>query len=67
MTDCTTSEGTHTTSDGVQLYTKTWKPTGQVRAYVVFVHGFSDHCNRYGPLFPTLASKGIEVRAWDQR
>lgn len=67
MADFTTEEGTHTTDDGQSLYTKTWKPAGPVKAYLVFVHGFSDHCNRYDSLFPPLVSRGIEVRSWDQR
>ncbi|CEO60060.1 hypothetical protein PMG11_04703 [Penicillium brasilianum] len=60
-------EGTHTLPDGTELYTKTWKPDGLPRAVLAFVHGFSDHCNAYYELFPTLASSGIEVRAFDQR
>lgn len=33
----------------------------------MFIHGFSDHCNTYGLLFPTLASHGIQSFAFDQR
>ncbi|KKA21385.1 Lysophospholipase [Rasamsonia emersonii CBS 393.64] len=54
----TTEEGTHTVFDGTKLYTKTWKSDTSPRAIVAFVHGFSDH---------SLASHGIEVRAFDQR
>ncbi|KAJ5570054.1 uncharacterized protein N7459_009484 [Penicillium hispanicum] len=60
-------EGTHTLPDGVQLYTKTWKPHTPPRAILAFVHGFSDHCNAYPELFSALASSAIEVRAFDQR
>lgn len=67
MASFTTEEGLHTTEDAAKLYTKTWKPTGEVKARLVFVHGFSDHCNAYGALFPTLASKGIIVYTFDQR
>lgn len=63
----TAEEGFHLTPDGTKLYTKTWKTVGQPRAILVFVHGYSDHCNRYYDLFPTWASYGIEVRAFDQR
>lgn len=63
-----TEEGTLTLPDGTKLYTKTWKPIQQPpRAILAFVHGFSDHCNAYYELFPTLASHGIEVRSFDQR
>ncbi|EON63307.1 hypothetical protein W97_02534 [Coniosporium apollinis CBS 100218] len=67
----TTTESTHTVSspDPSTLYTKTWKPitTSPPTALLVFIHGYSDHCNAYGILFPHLASRGIEVRAIDQR
>ena len=33
----------------------------------MFVHGFSEHINRYNVFFPKLAEKGIQVFAWDQR
>ncbi|RMZ79380.1 hypothetical protein DV738_g3417, partial [Chaetothyriales sp. CBS 135597] len=38
-------------------------------ARLVFVHGFSDHCNAYYDLFPTLASPpySILVNSFDQR
>ncbi|THW72384.1 alpha/beta-hydrolase [Aureobasidium pullulans] len=53
---------------GFPLYTKSWKPAGIVKARLVFVHGFSDHCNNPGVFFfPYLASHGIEVYAYDQR
>ncbi|THW55482.1 alpha/beta-hydrolase [Aureobasidium pullulans] len=29
---------------GFPLYTKSWKPAGIVKARLVFVHGFGDHC-----------------------
>ncbi|CZT49316.1 probable YJU3 Serine protease, localizes to lipid particles [Rhynchosporium secalis] len=59
-------EGTHLVGD-VSLYTKTWKPDVAPLAKLVFIHGFNDHCNRYYELFPTLASRGIEVSSFDQR
>ncbi len=31
------------------------------------MHGFSDHCNNYYNLFPSLAIRGITVYAFDQR
>jgi len=49
------------------LYTKTWTPDGPPVAKLIFVHGFNDHINRYYELFPTLASRGIEVHGFDQR
>lgn len=60
-------EGWHTSDDGRKLYTKTWPAEGPAHARLVFIHGFSDHINTYGDFFPYLASKGIEVYAFDQR
>ncbi|THV53305.1 hypothetical protein BGAL_0054g00160 [Botrytis galanthina] len=59
-------EGTHKIGSQ-SLYTKTWKPNDPPVAKLIFIHGFSDHINRYYILFPTLASRGIEVHAFDQR
>ncbi|KAF2837974.1 alpha/beta-hydrolase [Patellaria atrata CBS 101060] len=61
-----TEEGWHTVDDGAKLYTKTWKASDE-KARLVFVHGFSDHCNAYYNFFPTLSAKGITVYAFDQR
>ncbi|KAI5808787.1 Alpha/Beta hydrolase protein [Peziza echinospora] len=64
----TTAEGSFTLSDGLQVYTQTWKTQSEKPvASAFFLHGFSDHCNAYYELFPTLASKGIEVFGFDQR
>ncbi|CDM37904.1 hypothetical protein DTO013E5_7247 [Penicillium roqueforti] len=63
----TTEESVHILPDGLELYTKTWKTSGSPLAVLAFIHGFSDHCNAYHDLFPTLASAGIEVRSFDQR
>ncbi|KAG9512138.1 alpha/beta-hydrolase, partial [Aureobasidium melanogenum] len=68
MAAYTTFEGTHRTDDGVELYTKTWKVSGDAaKARMLFVHGFSDHCNNYSVLFDHLANQGIDVYAFDQR
>lgn len=62
-------EGLFSPDPTIRLYTKTWTPpsgTG-VKARLAFVHGFSDHCNAYYNLFPSLATRGIAVYAFDQR
>lgn len=68
MTTIPTEEGWLETADGHKLYTKTWKADSP-KARLVFIHGFSDHCNTHDePLFPTLAAQhGIEVCSFDQR
>jgi acylglycerol lipase len=44
-----------------------FQPATPPKAKLIFIHGFSDHVNRYYELFPTLASRGIEVHGFDQR
>lgn len=68
MGSYTTLESTHTLNDGKQLYTKTWRPSdGKVRAYLIFIHGHSDHCNAYNGFFESLVSRNIEIRGFDTR
>jgi len=62
-----TEEAWFTHSDGAKVYTKTWKTTGAPKARIVYLHGFSDHCNTCNPFFPILASRGVEVFGLDQR
>lgn len=59
-------EGTHQIGSQ-SLYTCTWKPDGPPVAKLIFIHGFNDHIKRYYELFPTLATRGIEVHGFDQR
>jgi acylglycerol lipase len=63
----TTEEAWHTLDDGEKSYTKTWKPVSVPKARIVYLHGFSDHCNNCTPFFPLLAAQGIEVFGIDQR
>lgn len=67
MAGITASEGTFTTPDGHELYTKTWKPSSIPKARMVLIHGFSDHCNNFEPLATLLAQQGILVRSYDGR
>ncbi|TKA76751.1 hypothetical protein B0A55_03647 [Friedmanniomyces simplex] len=68
MANVSTVEGWLTTPDSRKLYTKTWQAiTDPPKARLAVVHGFSDHCNTYGILFPTLAQQGISVYSFDQR
>lgn len=61
-------ELTYKLQDGHPVYMKKWTPaTTAPLAKLVFIHGYDDHVNRYFELFPTLASRGIAVTAWDQR
>ncbi|OAA66188.1 Alpha/beta hydrolase [Cordyceps fumosorosea ARSEF 2679] len=61
-----TEEGVFKRGD-VNLYTKAWTPAGPVTAKLIFVHGFSEHINRYNDFFPKLSEAGIQVFGFDQR
>jgi len=66
-TDIVTEEGWHELDDGHKVYTKIWKTSEPPKARLIFLHGFSDHCNDFIPLFPLLAARDIEVFGIDQR
>jgi acylglycerol lipase len=51
----------------IPQYTNPCQPDTPPKAKLIFIHGFSDHINRYYDLFPYLASRGIEVHGFDQR
>ncbi|KAJ2959263.1 hypothetical protein NQZ79_g5226 [Umbelopsis isabellina] len=61
------TENWYTTKDDQQLFTRTWKAVGQVKANLVMVHGFGEHSGRYLDLFKQFAARGIECYCWDQR
>jgi hypothetical protein len=42
MTAIQTEEGSLALPDGLKLYTKTWKPSVDIKARLVFLHGFSE-------------------------
>ena len=46
---------------------KAIQPSSEPFAAAVFLHGFSDHCNRYNTLFEPLAAAGLLVHSFDQR
>ncbi|MCJ1316528.1 hypothetical protein MMC15_001849 [Xylographa vitiligo] len=56
----TTEEGTHQLPDGKESATP---PI----AIVIFLHGFSDHCNHFDELFTQLSILGVLVHGFDQR
>ncbi len=55
---------------GRRLYVRQWAPTGAVtavRAPVVLVHGYAEHCGRYDLLGKALAGGGSTTWAMDLR
>ncbi|HZP29326.1 MAG TPA: alpha/beta fold hydrolase [Acidimicrobiia bacterium] len=60
---------TITTSDGVRLSVRRWKPAGAPRAHVVLVHGFSASTTdrRVLAVAGALTTAGFDVFAYDSR
>ncbi len=61
------SEGTFTTSDGLELYFQFWKPEADPRAAVAIVHGHGEHCGRYMNVVDCLVPAGYSVHGFDLR
>ncbi|KAJ3391331.1 hypothetical protein HDU92_009098 [Lobulomyces angularis] len=67
MSSFETKEGFFNGHQNCQIYYKIWKPTGQIIARVVAVHGLGDHISRYDHVFSEFAENGIIVRGLDWR
>ncbi len=61
------SEAEFLSHDGLRLHEFRWLPDGDVRAVVVFLHGFTEHAGRYADLAAGLNSHGYAVYAPDLR
>jgi alpha-beta hydrolase superfamily lysophospholipase len=60
-------EGFFNGSNNLSLYYRYWLPHDDVRAVVVLVHGFSDHCGRYNALVGALLRHHMVVYGYDLR
>ncbi|HKP84625.1 MAG TPA: lysophospholipase [Blastocatellia bacterium] len=59
-------EETITTGDGLRLYLRR-REVDNARGEVLIIHGFGEHCGRYGPLTDHLVNKTYTVTAYDHR
>ncbi len=60
--------GQFSTKSGVSLFEQRWLPEGAAAwAHVVLLHGFGDHCGRYGYVVERFNAAGIAVYTYDQR
>jgi acylglycerol lipase len=55
------------TSDGLTLYTEYSLPQGDPKAVVLLVHGYAEHCGRYGHVIQRLVDAGYAVYTLDHR
>ncbi|EMD32953.1 hypothetical protein CERSUDRAFT_57692 [Gelatoporia subvermispora B] len=54
--------------DGLKFYTRTYNSdSGQPKAVILLVHGFTEHISRYDSVLPVWAKRGFTVFAFDQR
>ncbi|KAJ3061216.1 hypothetical protein HDU98_002864 [Podochytrium sp. JEL0797] len=53
--------------DGHRVYYHVWKPTGPIKAQILFFHGLGEHIRRYDHVFSKFAAKGILVKGMDWR
>lgn len=52
--------------DGQNLYSCHWIPDQPVRANLVLLHGYAEHCGRYQHVAARLTAAGISIFAFDQ-
>ena len=55
------------TDDGTQLHTQYWAPDAPAEATLLLVHGYAEHCNRYGDVARAFVGQNVQVHAYDQR
>lgn len=59
--------GTFTTSDDLDLFTRTWTGDGEPRRGMLIVHGLAEHSGRWDHVARFFADRGYEVAAFDLR
>lgn len=62
-----TRRGTIRTHDDIALHTQHWASPGATRAVVLLVHGYAEHCGRYGHVARAFTQERTAVFAYDQR
>jgi len=55
------------TSDGLQMYSKSWAPQGKPKATICLFHGHGEHIGRYEHVAAALAEKGYALLGFDLR
>lgn len=65
-----TNQNTLTTKDGLALFWRVWNTPPQYkspRGTILLVHGFGEHCSRYGHVARFFNEKGFTVVGFDHR
>ncbi|MHB0858780.1 MAG: alpha/beta hydrolase [Anaerolineae bacterium] len=55
------------TPDGLELFARDWRPSGDPRALVCLLHGLGEHSGRYAHVAAHLCGAGLAVTALDLR
>ena len=58
---------TLTTTDGLQLHYRCWKPELPARAEVFLIHGYNEHIGRYEHVAAAMNAAGFRFHAMDLR
>jgi alpha-beta hydrolase superfamily lysophospholipase len=61
------NESSFKTADGLNIFTRSWKPEGTPRAVIVLVHGFNAHSGYMAWAGEQFASHGLAAYALDLR
>ena len=62
-----TTEWKWKTNDGLEIYSKSWAPTGKAKGVVCLVHGVGEHIGRYQADGEALTGAGYILAGFDQR
>ena len=62
-----TTKDSFTTSDGLELRTRSWLPSSMPDGSVILIHGYGDHCGRYERFAHELNGASLAVYSYDQR
>lgn len=53
--------------DGCRLFMRRVKPTGEIKGHLAIIHGYAEHCDRYGFVTDYYSSKGWDCWTVDLR
>lgn len=59
--------GTHTVSDDIELFVRTWTPEREPKRGMLIVHGIGEHSGRWGHVARFFVELGYVVTAFDLR
>ncbi|MFZ5908689.1 MAG: alpha/beta hydrolase [Chloroflexota bacterium] len=61
------SEWTWKSSDGLEMYARSWEPEKPARAVIALVHGLGEHIGRYEHVGAALTEAGFSLTGYDLR